>query len=564
MLIDERRIDDHDVIQTDICVIGAGPAGITFAREFIGTSAHVTVIESGQFDYDEEVQRLADGDVDSYYFDENAIADGRRRQFGGTANLWIYSTEPDDGRRYARSLPPEPVDLAPRAGQPETGWPMTFEDLNPFFQRAQAVWNSGQFDYEVNTWASDDAQPIETASSPLATRICQHGPSDVFYLRYRDDLLAADNIDLHLNCTALEFDANRAGDRARVVRLVGKNGKTFSIAAKIFVTACGGVENVQLLLTSDFARPGRAGNRHDNLGRYVTSHPEFRMGTTVPGHSDKFDDLALYDVRWVGRHMVSAFLTLADEIKQSEGLLNMSVGLIPRGAGFGTDAHRAMASFAAARRRGESQTDLIDKVRSVLRSPRHAANALTQRESRYYEEWRGGWSQHLGAHNFEAVELWAAPEQSAEHRNRLTLSDKRDRLGRNQITLDYRWSQADRDNIQRSIDIFGSLVEGVGLGPFKAWNEFEGAVRPRQEGFHHPMGGTRMHVDPRMGVVDPDCLVHGLENVYVAGSSVFPTGLGYANPTLTLLALSLRLADHIKAELGALETPIPAARQSAH
>ena len=106
MLFDETRIKHGDVIETDVCIIGAGPAGITVAREFIGTPVHVTVIESGRFDYDEQIQRLADGDVDSYYFDTNAIADGRRRQFGGTSNLWIYTTEPDDGRRYARLFHP--------------------------------------------------------------------------------------------------------------------------------------------------------------------------------------------------------------------------------------------------------------------------------------------------------------------------------------------------------------------------------------------------------------------------------------------------------------------------
>jgi choline dehydrogenase-like flavoprotein len=316
-----------------------------------------------------------------------------------------------------------------------------------------------------------------------------------------------------------------------------------------------------LLLSSDFTQPGQAGNRHDNVGRYMTSHPEFRMGTTVPGNPDMFDDLALYDVRWVGRHMVSAFLTLSDEVKRSQGLLNMSVGLIPRGAGFGTEAHRAMASFAAARKRGESQSGLAKNLRSLVRSPRDATNALLQRESRYYEEWRGGWSRHLDSHRFEVVELWAAPEQSAERANRLVLNDKRDRLGRSRVTLDYHWSQSDRDNIARSIDIFGSLVESVGLGPFRVWNEFEGPARPRQEGFHHPMGGTRMHVEPQLGVVDADCRVHGLENVYVAGSSVFPSGLGYANPTLTLLALTLRLADHIKANFGVMTSEAPA-RQS--
>jgi choline dehydrogenase-like flavoprotein len=153
--------------------------------------------------------------------------------------------------------------------------------------------------------------------------------------------------------------------------------------------------------------------------------------------------------------------------------------------------------------------------------------------------------------------MWAAPEQTAERDNKFILADRRDRLGRKQVELDWRWSQSDRDNLERSIEIFGSKIEAANLGKFRRSIEFEGPTRPRQEGFHHPMGGTRMHVDPHLGVVDENCLIHGLANVYAAGSSVFPTGHGYANPTLTLLALTLRLADHVKANLEGIQAQTP-------
>ena len=549
MLIDESSSATDGVIETDICVIGAGPAGISFAREFIGLPIRVTLLESGRFEYDEKVQQLGQGDLDSYYLDKGAIARGRRRQFGGTSNLWCYTTEPGDARLYARSVPPEAIDLAPRADQPSLCWPLSLDELDPFFRRAQSVWNSGPFDYDVNTWATDLARPLDTPSA-LATHICQHGPADVFSLGYRDDLLSAPNIDVYLGCTGLALESDDTAGRARSLRVARGDGKTFSVAAKVYVVAGGGVENVQLLLLSEMTRPGAVGNQHDNVGRYVTSHPEFRMGAIVPSRREVFDEIALYDIRWVGRHMVSGFLTIAEDVKRSEKLLNMSVALVPRGPGFGTEAHRALASVSGPIQRREMPTQISASIRSILSSPQDAADALLRMRGQY-EEFRGGWSgPDVDRQQFKAIELWAAPEQSAERDNKITLVDERDWLGRKQVKLDWRWSQSDRDNIERSVGIFSSQIEAAGLGSFRRLFKSEGPARPRLKGLHHPMGGTRMHVDPRFGVVDETCLVHGLANVYVAGSSVFPTGLGYANPTLTLLALTLRLADHVKVDLG--------------
>jgi choline dehydrogenase-like flavoprotein len=157
-------------------------------------------------------------------------------------------------------------------------------------------------------------------------------------LRYRDDLLLADNIDIYLTCTAVQLESNGAAGQVRKLRVAWGDGRKFSVAAKNYILACGGVENVQLLLSSDVTQPGAEGNRHDNIGRYVTDHPEFRMGCIFPSHPDVYEKIALYDIRWAGRHMVSGFLTISTEVKRAEKLLNMSVALAPRGPGFGTEA----------------------------------------------------------------------------------------------------------------------------------------------------------------------------------------------------------------------------------
>jgi choline dehydrogenase-like flavoprotein len=148
------------------------------------------------------------------------------------------------------------------------------------------------------------------------------------------------------------------------------------------------------------------------------------------------------------------------------------------------------------------------------------------------------------------LEVHVAAEQTPDRDNQLQLTGEQDRVGRRRVRLKLGWSQSDRDNLLRSASLFASEIEGSGLGAFHRWVEYTGATRPMSYGVHHPMGGTRMHADPRLGVVDENCKVHGVANLYLAGSSVFTTGLGYANPTLTLLALSVRLADHVAAAQG--------------
>jgi choline dehydrogenase-like flavoprotein len=384
----------------------------------------------------------------------------------------------------------------------------------------------------------------------VTARICLHGPLDVFSQLYRDELLAAQNVSIHLGCTALGFEWQPDAAAVRRARVARADSSTFSVAAKVFVLAGGGVENVQVLLASEATRPGGPANPHDNVGRYVTDHPEFCIGTLTPADDGVLDRIASYDLRHVGGTLLSTFLTLSEGVKRQQNLLNMSVALVPRPVAFGSPAHRAVLSLLAIRRFGELPTAPLSHLRTLLAAPSEAMSVL--RMPRWpYREFSGGWSgPRVDRRRVGRIELWVATEQTPDRENRITLANARDRLGRRQARLRWRWSDGDRRNIVRSLELFRAEIEAAGFGRFDRWVEFEGPARPFFSGWHHPMGGTRMHEDPRRGVVDQNCLVHGTSNLYVAGSSVFPTGHGYANPTLSIIALTIRLADHLKAVLG--------------
>ncbi len=547
MLKNARPSGASGDIETDVCVVGAGPAGIAFAREWIGLPLRVAILESGGYEDDARVQDLSAGPVSSNYHLRDALAHGRHRQFGGTANLWLYRTLPDDGRRAARSLPPEAIDLEPRGDR--AGWGLTLESLQPDYERAQRTWSGGPADHTVESWADATTPPIGSRDGMLTTRMVQHGPGDMFRLRYRDDLLGAENVSVHVGCTVVSLEPDHDGTTIQRAIVVRADGSRVLVRAKVFVLAAGGVENVQLLLLSPPTRPGGPGNLHDIVGRYVTDHPEFRMGTITPSGRDVFERLGLYDIRRVDGILVSGALALREDTKRREGLLNVGVGLIPQERGFGSRAHRAIAAFRAVRR-GQRPAHPFGDLGAILASPLESA-AIVRARGGAFHEFSGGWSgPDVDRTRFETIEVHAATEQTPDRENRILLSDQRDGLGRQRARLEWAWSQRDRENIARSIPLFAEAFGEAGIGRFERWVELDGAARPVDSGIHHPMGGTRMHADPREGVVDPDGLVHGISNLYVAGSSVFPNGHGYANPTLTLLALTIRLADHVKSRFG--------------
>jgi choline dehydrogenase-like flavoprotein len=129
----------------------------------------------------------------------------------------------------------------------------------------------------------------------------------------------------------------------------------------------------------------------------------------------------------------------------------------------------------------------------------------------------------------------------------VTLGTQRDPFGLPVARIDWRPAASDRASIRATQEAIDEALRGAGLGHVELMLGDEHPALLLEGNYHH-LGATRMHTDPAMGVVDADCRVHGIQNLYVAGSSVFPT-YGCSNPTLTVVALALRLADHLKKQL---------------
>jgi choline dehydrogenase-like flavoprotein len=315
-----------------------------------------------------------------------------------------------------------------------------------------------------------------------------------------------------LNANAIEFEATKDARTVNRVRVACLEGNKFWVSAKLFILATGGIENARLLLLSNRIQARGLGNQNDLVGRFFMDHFGLTSGTILL--SDSNISPALYVHRVRGRHRSSeppveqslmGELMLSPEVMRSERLANFSAVLEPT-----------------------SKLDAVkgDGFLKVLYNVIKTVN-------------RRAFNPPLRLRNI--IEPTPNPD------SRITLTAERDRLGQNRVRLDWRLRPIDKVTIQRSQEIIGMELGRAGLGRLmltidKSDTSWPASLEP---GLGHHMGTTRMHIDPTKGVVDQNCQVHGISNLFIAGSSVFPT-YGYSPPTLTIVALALRLADHIK------------------
>lgn len=555
MFIDARELAEDTVVDADICIVGAGPAGITLAREFIGLRHNVILLESGGLRLDGSLQALGQPG-------ENRIADAgplaARRQFGGNASSWTVNT--DRGKNSVRLARLSESDFKARDWIGNSGWPIQRADLDRHYERARGVFKLNGGGYDADCWESDSARRL-TVPDDLETEMFQFGTGGVFTRDYRRDLERSPDVLVYHHATAVELETNSDASRVTAVRLASAPGREFRVRAKWVVLSGGGMTCAQLLLLSDRVQPEGLGNRHGLVGRYFMDHPLLLGGRFIPASDRLFEAMTFYDLRTVGGVPIMGHLQISEAAQQRDKLLQLSMLFFPRredylarqaltprqDRGF-QSAKRMRAAF----KRGElpTKTDLRRVVRGI---DGVAKRALMQTTSPGATLGRGGWSKRLDAnHKYGVFEVIHQAEQPPRWENRIYLSEARDALGSRKIGVDWTWNDEDMAETMRSQDLFADSLERAGLGRYEI-SRPEGKPEVLVHSTAHYMGTTRMHADPRQGVVDAECRVHGVDNLYVASSSVFTTG-GFANPTMTVLALALRISDHIRS---ALETALP-------
>jgi len=536
------ELDEGAEIGCDVAIVGAGAAGITLARELAAGGVEVVLAESGLLEVDGPTQELNEGEVRGLPYEP--LESARARVLGGTTALWTGWCKPLD-----------PVDLAARPALGLPGWPVPAGELAPYYARAMPHLEVGPNRFDGQPWrdlgeASDAFDPAR-----LALTFWERSPPTRFGERYRDELGASPRIRVLLGANLTGVRLDPGGASVRQLDLASLGGRRVLLKAERYVLACGGIENARLLLASDDVLPEGAGNRHDLVGRHFMEHPQFEVAQVFPADTFGFLD-RYYRRRQDGRfHRVGWQLPPAAQ--EALGAANHAAEILiePGREGAADRASTLLGEVAG----GRIPDELDRRLLEVLADLGGAA--------------RGAWRKYAGGKEVNrpprALALHVTVDLVPDPDSRVTLTGERDALGLRRAALDWRLGAANGRGVGALARAVAAELGRLGLARVRlhpALDDETGAwaaggranlvghgenpdLPPMHISWHH-MGTTRMAADPASGVVDADCRVHGVANLHVAGSSVFPS-TGNANPTLTIVALAVRLADHLKARLAA-------------
>jgi hypothetical protein len=489
MIIDKSKASSK---LYDVCIIGAGAAGITIALELAKAKISVLLCEGGRDEYTEESQVLYTGKVKAD--PELDVLYSRLRYFGGTTNHWGGYCRPLDEYDFTEcsfdsSIPTWPINKATLSKY--LGEACKILDIKNSFQDRELGGYFNQADFQL--------------SGPVR-----------FKEKYLDSLKKSKYCEVlfDANLFSLETGSNYIKE---AIFKTDKN-KAFKIKSKFYVLATGGMENSRLLLWSNKLSGGRLIKNANDLGKYWMSHPHFSLGRIL---------------MWGVRDPLPNGLVNYSPTKEfldKNKLMNIALRVDPL---VRADSEKGGLTVPL---HDEDQTNEKIAVEIFKIAPLLAQGLLESGYKIFFRQLLGIW------------------EQVPDPNNKVILTDKRDRLGMPTLELHWRKKKSEYTAAKTTAFEFAKLVAMNNWGRVKLddWliNEVAPPVDNEEHLYGHHIGGTRMSASPASGIVDANCKLFDQSNMYVVGGSVFPRG-GHANPTLTIVQLSLRLADHLTKKINA-------------
>jgi choline dehydrogenase-like flavoprotein len=549
----------NTIVRTNICIVGGGPAGITLALELARTGKSILLLESGEDTPNADAQALNVGEVadEALHSPPDRY---RQRVLGGGTSIW-----------GGRCAPFDPIDFQSRPWVDHSGWPISYADVESHYASANTLCEAGEYEYDARLAVPGGMRPLLRGFTPRHFDVngierfsC---PTD-FGRRYHDRLQSAAAVRVLLRATVTRLRSARDGSRIESLDVRNRRDIGFSVVADQFVLAMGGIETPRLLLTSDDVHVAGVGNANDLVGRYYMCHIAGTIGSLqVNGPADTV--WHGYEVAPDGTYCRRR-LTLRQDVQEQHGLTNAIFRLHhPRIA---DPRHRTgplsaiflaqhFISYEYARRL------VSDVPPSATTWLRHGLNAASDPVStaRFLGHWLR--DRTLADRKFPSIiirprtnlfSLDFHAEQVPNRESRIGLSAASDRFGNRQVRVDWRYCRQDVETVAKSFALLREDLAEQSIGQLSlAADEADVEAVVRRDGAYggHHIGTVRMGASERTGVVDRDGKVFGMNNLYVAGSATFPTS-SQANPTLTIVAMAVRLAHH----LGAMSTRIPGIR----
>lgn len=585
-IADLATFEPETVFDTDLVILGGGPAGLTIAREFIGTSTRVMVLESGLLEEDPIHAELSE--LESVGEPITPAQKLKRSNFhGASSSTWSPILQPYGVRCRAlggsthvwkgKSAAFDPIDLIERPWVPNSGWPISRDALDSYLDRAAEVLNLGPNIYDDRLWDLIGAAPPVPwlDSEGFRSFFWQFARSrldqlDIMRFGREFVTLRADNIRVLLNATATRIELTADGSGFDHVEMSTILGVRHKVKARSAVLAASAIENARLMLVSNSQQPQGIGNRRDLVGRFLMDHAVSRVGIFKPDDISRvIRHFGFCGVRHGGRtHMYMHGMALRPEIQERERLLNAAVYFMPeRAPDDPWDALKRLMRRKSSYPLRDSWS-VISGIGLVVRgagtialssrlTPDRLRELVVNAAIRYCPNFVVEEFQSRGVpHKLTALTMEVISEQRPDRNSRITLSERIDRLGVPLPRVEWHINDDERRTIIQVSHMTRNAFMHAGL-PVPTLEPWIAEQRPEDSDiidFAHTMGTTRMSRDPQSGVVDENCRVHGVHGLYIAGASTFPTG-GHANPTLMILALAIRLADTLKSEFAGSASP---------
>jgi choline dehydrogenase-like flavoprotein len=525
--IDLNELENFTSIETDLCIVGSGPAGATIAKEFAGSRVRVLLVEGGGFEETSADQGLFDvvnvGDI--------RIHDRvRNRVIGGCSHSW-----------NGRCASFDDIDFETRAWVPHSGWPISNTDLHPFLERSRKHLGLGPNIYDDRLWKELGIPCPMIDPALLKSQFWQFSRDErnswepTRFSRAITEI-SATNVRLLMHANTTQLNTSKAGMRIKSLEVRSLCGRRAEITANVIVLACGGLENARLLLASNRLNPNGVGNSHGLVGRFLMDHAGCTLGTFDAGRSAPIQSrLGRYFLdHQHGRQIYACGLMLSPEIQKNEQLLNCAAFLEPTlGRNESWKALKRLVRSGAGRHS-------ISKARDLSVVVRNLPSLLCRVYRRFVR-------QQQPDPSTDETSLYCLVEQVPDASNRVTLAQKTDALGMPLLRIDWRIGELERRSVIRLNELIELELRRIGL-PEHSRNDHlfrDADWRSQFIDRAHPSGTTRMSDSRKQGVVNRNCMVHEVPGLYIAGSSIFPT-VGHANPTLMIVALAIRLADWLK------------------
>jgi len=507
----------------DLCIVGSGAAGLAIAHEMRNTPLRVVLLESGGLDQEAATQALYDVEISG--LPHPGATEGRFRVFGGSTTRW-----------GGQALPLLPTDFEARDWVAHSGWPLKFDDLVPFYDRAAEFLLVDRMNFESDLFPFLQTRPPEFDPRKVWYHFSKWSPQPDLRERHLPAIRSSERCTLVLHANVTKITLNENLNEVACMEVCSLEGRRACVRARAFALCVGGIETARLLLANNRQQPGGLGNAHDLVGRYFQDHPNIVAGwlkTSDPRHLQR-----LFNVFHKNRVKYSVRCTAPPQWQREQRMLSVSMGFMFLEEG---SALQNLKEAYLAMRQGKINAGVF---RKSLRAAAHPRDTLSPM---WHFAVRGrSFSPHA------RFQVCLTCEQEPDPESRIQLSAERDPLGMPRANV--RWTVTDLtwQTLLAYTKLLCEEFRRIGLGEIELepWmhNGYHHWRDHITDQYHH-MGTTRMHESPRQGVVDRHCRVHGIRNLYIGSSSVFPTS-GHSNPTMTILALCMRLADLLKQELG--------------